>query len=269
MRKKVLLILCDGMRPDSLAACGHPYIPELLRQSASTLSARTVFPSVTLPCHMSLFHSVDPDRHGILTNTYVPQVRPIAGLADHLSRCEKRCAMFYTWEPLRDLTRPGALCRSVFADQKALGPIPATEEILAPALSALRSDDLDFVFLYLGAPDELGHDEGWMSPAYLAAVSHAWDCIRRVMEVLPPCCTVLVTADHGGHGRNHGDDCPEDMTIPLLIRGETFAPGSALPGDVSIKDLAPTIAALLGVPPCRDWEGRSLLQPGKHFHQKE
>ena len=256
--RKVLLILCDGMRPDSLAACQNPYVDHFRAQSAATLSARTVMPSVTLPCHMSLFHSVDPARHGILTNTYVPQVRPIDGLVDHLYRYGKRCAMFYTWEPLRDLTRPGHLCRSVFASEKELGPVPATEEILAPALSVLRSDGPDFAFLYLGAPDELGHDEGWMSPGYLQAVSHAWDCIRRVTEALPPCYTVLVTADHGGHGRNHGDDCPEDMTIPLMIRGEGFAPGSALPGDVSIKDLAPTIAALLGVPANRDWEGRCL-----------
>lgn len=58
---KVLLALLDGMRPDSITN-----VPE----------AQTVFPSVTLPCHISLFHSVDPDRHGITTNTYTPQVRP-------------------------------------------------------------------------------------------------------------------------------------------------------------------------------------------------
>ena len=44
-------------------------------------------PSVTLPCHMSLFHSVDPDRHGITTNGYVPQVRPIKGMFDQFVDC--------------------------------------------------------------------------------------------------------------------------------------------------------------------------------------
>ena len=47
-------------------------------------TAQTVMPSVTLPCHMSLFHSVAPDRHGILTNTYTPQVRPINGICEQL-----------------------------------------------------------------------------------------------------------------------------------------------------------------------------------------
>lgn len=74
---KVLLILSDGMRPDGLDA--HPAAARLMREGSYTLRARTVMPSVTLPCHMSLFHSVDPGRHGILTNTYVPQVRPRHG----------------------------------------------------------------------------------------------------------------------------------------------------------------------------------------------
>ena len=264
MGNKVLLILCDGMRSDSLSACGHPYVPELLRQSASTLEARSVFPSVTLPCHMSLFHSVSPDRHGILTNTYVPQVRPVEGLMERLSRFGKRCAMFYTWEPLRDLTRPGSLTLGLFASGRELGYEAATRYTAEAALTALAGPEPpDFTFLYLGEPDEGGHDRGWMSPEYLRSVSRAWDWVRRAAEVLSPGDTLLVTADHGGHGRSHGDDCPEDMTIPLLVRGPDFSPGAALPGDVSILDLAPTAAALLGVSPCRDWEGRSLFSGAK------
>ena len=78
---KVMLVLIDGMRPDSLPAVDHPFYHELLKTSRYSLRMQTVMPSVTLPCHMSLFHSVTPERHGILTNTYVPQVRPVNGLS--------------------------------------------------------------------------------------------------------------------------------------------------------------------------------------------
>ena len=80
MENKVILILVDGMRPDALLNCENPYVTELLNNSAYTLKAQTVMPSVTLPCHMSLFHSVDPGRHGVTTNTFTPQVRPVNGL---------------------------------------------------------------------------------------------------------------------------------------------------------------------------------------------
>ena len=115
MNRKVLLILADGFRPDALAACGHPFADRLLSLGSYCLNTLTVWPSVTLPCHMSLFHSVSPDRHGILTNTYVPQVRPVNGLCEQLKAAGKTSAFFYDWEELRDLSRPASLSYSFFA----------------------------------------------------------------------------------------------------------------------------------------------------------
>ena len=69
---------------------------------------------------------------------------------------------------------------------------------------------------------------------------------------------LIVTADHGGHGRGHGADIPEDMTIPVFVKAPGFAPGSTLE-NVNIKDLAPTIATLMGVAPAAEWEGKSLI----------
>jgi len=69
--------------------------------------------------------------------------------------------------------------------------------------------------------------------------------------------TVIVTADHGGHDRNHGTDLPEDMTIPMFFFGPAFEPGKQFQG--SILDLAPTITALMKIPPAKEWEGHSLI----------
>ena len=58
---KTLVIVVDGMRPDALIKTENAKF--LLENSKYTLNARTVTPSVTLPCHMSLFHSgVSPDE---------------------------------------------------------------------------------------------------------------------------------------------------------------------------------------------------------------
>lgn len=64
MAERVILILADGMRPDALTSCGHPFVEKMKEMATYTLGARTVIPSITLPCHVSLFHSVDPARHG-------------------------------------------------------------------------------------------------------------------------------------------------------------------------------------------------------------
>ena len=256
---KVLLILVDGMTPASLAASETPVFPELCRTSRFTLNARTVMPSVTLPCHMSLFHSVGTERHGILTNTYVPQVRPVKGLCEVLSAAGRKCAIFYNWEQLRDLTRPGSLSRADFVAGITHG-YPEANRILADRVIAMfkSGETPDFIFLYFGWSDEAGHKYGWMTPEYLAAVRQSFECISGVLDVLPDEYRLIVTADHGGHARSHGTDAPEDMTIPIFLRHSTIAPGELAAG-ASILDIAPTVAAWLGVPADPDWEGKSLL----------
>lgn len=256
LEKKVVLILIDGMRPDGMLQCGNPYVSTLLDQSAYTLTARTVMPSITLPCHMSLFHSVDPDRHGVLTNVYTPQVRPIDGLFELLHRAGKSSAIFYNWEELRDLSRPGSLQCSVMLDQHML---PDTDrQISALAVNYIQTVQPDCVFIYLGETDEKGgHDNGWMSSAYLQCVANAIDCVRTIREGIPAEYDVILTADHGGHERLHGTDRDVDMLIPIILNGPSFPAGQAFSGG-SINDIAPTIVHLLGISPAREWEGHVL-----------
>ena len=95
MNKKVILISVDGMRPDGLKMCGNSYVQELEKMCSYTYNASSMIPSVTFPCHFSMTHSVTPQRHGILSNTYVPQVRPVKGIFEKISDAGGVCAMFY------------------------------------------------------------------------------------------------------------------------------------------------------------------------------
>ncbi len=253
---KTLLILVDGMRPDAIQDL--PIAKEIFLNGAYSMKTATVMPSVTLPCHMSLFHSVDPSRHGTTTNTYAPQVRPVKGLCEVLHEKKKRCAFFTNWAELRDLARPGSLAFSYFSNGEEFGYEQTNKEITDAAIDYLQTHDTDFAFLYLGLVDAVGHRYGWMSPEYMDAVQSSFENIKRVLSVLPSDYTVFITADHGGHGRSHGCDLPEDMTIPLIILGENLQ-NTVLPENCDIKDIAPTVTALLGVEPDEEWEGKKLL----------
>lgn len=256
---KVFLALIDGMRPDSLTTCNHPFYKELLETSRCSMNMRTVMPSVTLPCHMSLFHSVTTDRHGILSNTYVPQVRPINGLCEVLNTAGKANAFFYTWEPLRDLARPLSLARANFVSGRRYTYTIADRMVTDDAEKMLQAGDTpDFIFFYQCQADEMGHKYGWMTDEYIQAVQTSLDNIQRLVKQLPPDYRVILTADHGGHNRSHGTEEKEDMTIPVFMRHDTITPGE-LPEGTSILDIAPTVASLLDVDPDPDWEGKTLL----------
>lgn len=253
---KVVLILVDGMRPDALQNVEKAQ--QMMKTSAYTMDAQTVMPSMTLPCHMSLFHSVDPARHGTATNVYAPQVRPINGMCEVLRKNGKKSAFFYNWEELRDLSRPQSLCYSYFCNQYDFGYAESNVRVADAAAEYLSENDTDFTFVYLGETDEVGHDSGWMSEAYLDAVKRSWDLIDKIAGALNEDDVLIVTADHGGHERTHGHDVPEDMTIPLIIHGSGFAGGAPLE-NASIKDIAPTIVKLLNTEPDMAWEGKSLF----------
>ncbi len=257
--EKVILISIDGMRPDGFLQCAHPFAQRMMELGAYTLNARTVVPSVTLPCHMSLFHSVTPQRHGISTNLYMPMVRPFNGLFEQLRTFRKVSAMYYGWEPLRDVARPESLKFATYLNAYAEDNTDTALTDLA--LERIRKSKPDFVFLYMVETDEKGgHDNGWMSQAYLDCIHTAIDNVRRVYEECGTEYTIIVTADHGGHDRTHGTQLPEDMTIPQFYIGPRFTPGQVL-NNVSILDTTPTIADLMGIPSEREWEGHSLANP--------
>ena len=256
MSEKVILVLVDGMRPDGMMGCGNAFAEKIVSESTYSLAGRTVIPSVTLPCHMSLFHSVDPERHGVTTNTYVPQVRPIKGMFDQFNLYGKKCAFFYTWEELRDLSRPDCLYYSLCINQHKYAD--TDPKITDAAIEYINAEAPDFLFLYLGETDEVGgHSCGWMSEQYLKSVSKALSCVERLKASISDEYTVILIADHGGHDRTHGTEMPEDMTIPMCFSGRRFKAGREVSG-LSIKDVAVTVAALLEVPTAPEWEGKCV-----------
>ena len=253
---KAIIILVDGMRPDALVDI--PEVEKMKAESSYILNARTVYPSVTLPCHMSLFHSVDPSRHGTTTNVYAPQVRPVQGICEVLRFQGKKSALFYSWEELRDITRPGSIVYAKYFQRKTLGQEYANHVLSDDCIDFLSKNDIDFTFLYLGWPDAAGHANGWMSDEYIHSVKESWKTIDKVVEALGDDYTFIITADHGGHDRIHGTALDEDMTIPMFFKGKDFECGKVLEG-VNIMDIAPTVVKLLGVIGDEEWEGKSLI----------
>lgn len=264
MNNKVLLILVDGMRPDAVMQCDGGAMRDFFQAGTYSMTAQTVFPPITLPVHISLFHSVDPSRHQTMDNIYIKQNHPVESLLDRIGASKKTSATFYSWFPLRDICTPNAdLTYSYFINQHSVKySIDAfcsmERRLTAAAMRTIHEDAPDFVFLYLGGTDEFGHQRGWMSKEYFRELQNAWSCIQSITADLPEEYHVIVTADHGGHDRCHGENIPADMTIPMTFHGNHFREKCEVDG-LNIKDIAVTVTDLLGIAPGDEWEGVSRV----------
>lgn len=252
---KVLLVLIDGMRPDAMVQI--PAATKTMEKAAYQLAGTTVYPSCTLPCHMSLFYSRPPLVHGVTSNTYTARVRPKNGLLEVLRKAGKKTAMFYSWEELRDLAKPGCLTDSFFVHGDQHGWLEANARLTDKCIEYLQAEQPDFAFLYLGAPDSAGHKQGWMSQTYMQALAQSWECTCRTLENLPEDYAVIITADHGGHDKRHTTFMKEDMTIPVLLLNAGLPAGETVK-EYNIMDIAPTVAQLLGVQPAMEWKGKII-----------
>ncbi len=253
---RVAFFMLDGVRPDALTAAHVPHVAALLARGSATMQATAVMPCITLPNHTTIFHSVPPARHGVTSNEWQPMARPVPGLFEVVCAAGKRTAFLYNWGHLRDLARPGSLDAAFFRSSQH---DPDGDDITAAAArDILQRDRPDFIFIYFGTVDAVGHDHGWMSPEYLAQLERVDAALGSVVAGLPDDFAVLVQADHGGHDRDHGLPIPEDLTVPWLVAGPGVRRGHTIQAAVSHLDTAPTIARLLGLAPAPEWEGHAV-----------
>jgi len=266
MVERVILFVVDGLRPDGMLKARAPVMQGLMERGAYSLEAQSVMPSITLPCHVSMFHGVPPEVHGVTTNEWEPAPDgPIPGLFEVVRQGKRHPASFYTWEPLRDLWRPGAVAHACLVD--IYWPADQNSDLAIARLAAeyIPQARPDLTFVYLGLVDEVAHRHGWMSAEYLQAVAVADEAIGHVLEKVAQAglletTACLVTSDHGGHAHKHGEDIAEDMTIPWLLTGPQIRRGYQLEGPVRIIDTAPTIAHLLDLPIPVVWQGRAITE---------
>ncbi len=258
MSEKVLLILCDGLRPEAAESCGHPFKERLFKEWCYSGGARTVFPSITLPCHMSLIHSQSPDEHGISSNIFSPSSER-HGLFEQLRDFKKTSAFFYSWGELRDLCAPSSLSYSNFISSVVFGGERAGEILAENATAFIYERSPDFAFLYLENTDIAGHEFGWGSKEYQEAVSFSFGLIDRVISKLPTDYAVFITADHGGHDFTHGTELSCDMTIPIFVKSKRAIDDEKF-SKAGIVDISPSICDLLEIPPAKSFRGESFFR---------
>ncbi len=286
-RWNLLLISIDTLRADHLGAYGyHSVTPNLDRLAKEGIVFTQTFTSVplTLPAHASLLTSTYPPVNGIRDNGEVlPSSVPT--LAEQMRAHGFETAAFVSSFVL---DRRFGLARGFddywgeFPLYRFVGTDPGTIQIRGDGTEKAAANWISnqaskrffgFVHFYdLHGPFLLPASWRARFPrrVYDGELAYVDDLIGQLWEGMvhqgvADHTLLVITADHGeglgDHGElNHGFLLYRSTThIPLIIRfPDHRAAGKRIDTVARLIDIAPTVCALLGVPPSPSFQGRSL-----------
>jgi 2,3-bisphosphoglycerate-independent phosphoglycerate mutase len=142
-----------------------------------------------------------------------------------------------------------------------LKPEMSAPELTERLVEAIHSGNYDVIICNIANPDMVGHT-GNLEAAKKAvvAVDHCLADVRAAIDSAGG--ELLITADHGNiemmtdpvSGQNH--TAHTTNKVPFLYHGRP----ATMRGGGSLRDIAPTMLALLGLPQPEEMTGRPLLE---------
>jgi hypothetical protein len=251
--ERVLIISYDGMRPDAIAAAPMNTLLELMNTSAYTLTnAITIAYPSTLPSHAAMLSGLCMAKNGINYDRYFKYMGYSKGvdIFDLAHAAGMRTVMIVGKDKLRQLAEPETT--DVFE-------LRYDEATIAKEAVAQISQGFGLMFVHFPTPDKVGHKFEWMGGSYLKVLRDGDEALAEILAALDEnglreTTLIIVTADHGGHDKNHVGLVIADFLIPWIASGPGIIPGE-ITASLQTMDTAATVALALGFPLQEDWEG--------------
>ncbi len=257
-----IILTFDGTRADTFAKLlpRMPAVSELARSGAVGEGTRTLY-ARTPEGHSVIFSGAAPEAFGFSV--------PATGLSV---------------ETLFDVVAKSG-GKSVFVDSKAgrlkglersatvvlnttnYATLPQPEGSLPPVRAFWAEFDRTrptLSFCLLPLPDSNGHAYGNDTQQYEDAIVGAGEAVDWLRDHLQAAglqnrTLLVITADHGMTGTGHSGTETTNFLVPLVLSGPGIRPGAIIRG-ATTADIAPTVAALAGLPRPRGATGKVLSE---------
>lgn len=267
--KRIILIGIDGMGIEGFQKARTPNLDELLSIGAISISTRAVMPTVSGPNWSSHLLGAGPEQHGITNNGwtvdnytvdatikdeegYFPSIFSL--IKKQLPK-EKTC-FYYDWDALANYYNLSKIDQHVYST--------TFEQTFEKATPWILENDPLFSFLYIGHPDEVGHEHEWGSKQYIQALEDVDKAIGEFFTALKNAnmfddTHFIIVTDHGGVKHGHGGLSMAEIEIPWIIAGPGVIQDKVIEQPNDVFNTASTIAYLLNLEQPHEWVGRPVL----------
>ncbi|HOB87798.1 MAG TPA: alkaline phosphatase family protein [Bacillota bacterium] len=260
MAQNVYLILIDGMRADSLP--DMPFVQSLADMGSSGVIV-VEEPTFSRPAYARIITGASSSISNIKTNDQARKLN-LPNLFDlaRFSGLKTGGSLYYWFYELvvGPPYRTGDSHENRFFHDEEM-PLQSgyfyddfnyqynDREIFEYGIRIMRDYNPNFLVVHTMELDMAGHNYGGASPKYREILRMNDRQIQEFVQAIPDPenSVVIITGDHGHiDAGGHGGPEKEASRVPLVIFGKGVKKG-ALP-QYSQLDLAPTIAAILGMP---------------------
>lgn len=256
----VFIISFDGGKPAVMQQSHMPTLQNALQHGAGTWEARTVLPSITLVSHTSMLTGVQPAKHKVLWNDWKPEkgLVPVPTVFAEAKKAKKITGLFAGKEKFAHLYQPTTLDAFAIPDYTA-------KIVAQTAANFILTKKPNLCFVHFADSDGAGHSKGWGSPEQIKAFEDEDAALAILLAAIHKArigkkSAVILTADHGGHSKTHGNASNEDLFIPWIAFGAGIRQGLSLTQPITTCDTAATALELLGLPIPREWDGKPVWE---------
>ena len=257
---KALLIGIDGLRSDALLKASTPTIDALIAGGAYSLDAQAGMHTISGPGWSNILTGVWENKHGVVDNTFkgADYIRH-PSIFTKLEQLNPRLSTksIVSWDGIQNniITQ---------ADKRLYFPYfeNGDVEVARNSISTLQNENPDLMFTYFSNVDVAGHRYGFGPevPEYIREIQTIDYHIGNIMYALISRSSsivenwlVLIVSDHGGTGKGHGGQSPEEKTIPFIMWGNTVNKRKIVPFPLQV-DVMPTILNHLKVEVSDSWD---------------
>lgn len=263
----VIVVGVDGMGANYLNKADNiPNMKMMMKEGSYSMHARCTRPSssavnwaaMTMGANPSLtgyteWDSKKPEIPSRVTGKYGMFPSIVEILRDQ--KPQSKIDVFYSWSGIGYLFPKQAVDHELNTKKDSL--------TLAKAVTAIKTDKPNFLFLHFDDVDGAGHGIGWGTPEYYGAIEKMDERIGKIIQTIKEQdmldnTVILVTADHGGKEKSHGGKSIEEIEIPWIIYGKGVKKGHEIEQSIMTFDTASTIAWLFDVEQPQVWIGRPV-----------
>lgn len=197
----------------------------------------------------------------------------------HIAETEKYAHVTFFLNGMKEAVFPGeerAMIPSPAVSSYDLTPDMSVREVTERVVKEVLARSYEFIVVNFANADMVGHTGNEEATKLACEAMDA--CIGQMSDaVLGVGGALVITADHGNAeevtnlttgemDKEHSTNPVPCVIIAQELEGQKAASGDVIGGDLSftppsgmLADIAPTVCALLGIPPSPDMTGRSLI----------